>query len=187
MYNVEELNSIFKYSDESPSGLVYKVNSKNNKCKTGDFAGKIQKRKNGNYLFWKVYIKGCPFIASRIILTMLGYDLKNKIVDHLDGNPLNNRIENLRVCDYIENNRNKKKSKNNNSGETGIFFETIKNKYGKTYNYFVAFYSEESGKEVRKRFSIDKLGRELAFNEAKEFRQLGISLSQHYTERHGND
>lgn len=47
--------------------------------------------------------------------------------------------------------------------------------------------SVPSGKEVRKRFSIDKLGRELAFNEAKEFRQLSISLSQRYTERHGND
>lgn len=47
---------------------------------------------------------------------------KNKVVDHINGNTLDNRIENLRICSHKENIRNSKKCKNNTSGYTGVFF-----------------------------------------------------------------
>lgn len=45
----------------------------------------------------------------------------NKVVDHIDGNPRNNTIENLRVCTRQENVFNQKLSKANTSGYTGVY------------------------------------------------------------------
>jgi hypothetical protein len=41
-------------------------------------------------------------------------------VDHKDGDPLNNRRGNLRVCTYAENCFNKRMNRRNTSGQTGV-------------------------------------------------------------------
>lgn len=45
---------------------------------------------------------------------------KDKIVDHINKNPLDNRKTNLRICNYQKNFFNSKKKSNNTSGVTGV-------------------------------------------------------------------
>lgn len=41
-------------------------------------------------------------------------------VDHRDGDPSNNRLDNLRECDQSENHQNRRKQSNNSSGFVGV-------------------------------------------------------------------
>lgn len=54
---------------------------------------------------------------------------KDDVVDHVDGNPLNNKIENLRVCSQSVNNKNKRMQKNNSSGITGVSYCSTARKF----------------------------------------------------------
>ena len=62
---------------------------------------------------------------------------KNMIVDHKDGNPLNNKRNNLRICTRAENNRNIALKHNNTSGVTGVDWIEKLHKWRAriTYNY----------------------------------------------------
>jgi hypothetical protein len=63
-------------------------------------------------------------VIHRIIMErILGRPLaKGEAVDHVDGDPLNNRRSNLRLCDHATNGANSKRRSDNKSGFKGVCF-----------------------------------------------------------------
>ncbi len=72
-----------------------------------------------NYGYKTVSVACHRHLVHRIIF-LYHHGFLPKEIDHADGNRINNRIENLRVCNRSENNANSKLRKNNTSGFKGI-------------------------------------------------------------------
>lgn len=106
----ELLNELFEYKD----GELYRKIVRSNRNTINDKAGYINP--NG---YKVININGCIFKNHRLIFLMINGYLPNTL-DHIDGNKLNNKIENLREATKVENGQNSKLSKRNTSGAKGI-------------------------------------------------------------------
>ncbi len=68
--------------------------------------------------------------AHRIIWTMMkGLIPDGMVIDHIDGNPFNNRLENLRLATVAQNNVNRGAQKGSISGLKGAHFHKKTGKY----------------------------------------------------------
>lgn len=67
--------------------------------------------------------------AHRVIWAMVHNCWPISPIDHIDGDRVNNRIENLRVVTVAENNRNCKLRIDNTSGVSGVTFDKVNNKW----------------------------------------------------------
>lgn len=178
----------FYYDETSPSCLRWnidvilgKYNNIHRKFR-GDVAGNIQV--DGH---WLVTYENKRTYVHRIIIEMFGNKI-TQYVDHIDGNPLNNKIFNLRCVSQQTNLQNKCMQTNNSSGHTGVSF--YERKLGiKTYQYWRARWFSLDGKEISRFFSVNKLGDAEAKDRAVNCRNLEIAklivLGAEYTDRHG--
>jgi hypothetical protein len=92
------------------------------------FSGKIagSQDKNGYTI---IKSGGKNYKSHRIVwLYVYGYLPTNQI-DHINGNPSDNRIKNLRESTQKENSRNMKIMRNNGVGYKGVSFDKPSNKY----------------------------------------------------------
>lgn len=78
----------------------------------------VSKKRKGLIYFQKRFSDGKIRELHRWIIQ----PPKGKYVDHIDGNTLDNRRSNLRVCSNAANLRNGTLRLNNKSGYTGVFF-----------------------------------------------------------------
>jgi len=182
-HNVINWNDVLEENHNSRTGLVWKINVAAKRI--GDVAGCFWKDKKLNISYLKVGFNGKSWQGHRIIWIMRnGYVGEDEIIDHIDGNALNNSPENLRKVKIVFNSRNRKMQTNNATGKNGV--SIIKNK-DKTHA--VARWYDENGKQKGKWFSCDKLGQEVAFELACKYRDEMLNVlnnkGHNYSDRHG--
>ena len=170
------LKDYFYYDETSRTFLRWKVDiwtgrhraTKN--VSAGDVAGSLIKNSSGRIQCYRVSLNRKTINVHRIIWELIYGDIpKGMVIDHLDGNPLNNNIRNLKCKTQKHNSQNKTLSKSNKSGHNGIHFHKRNN-----YFYIVAA-SIKNGKIVRKSFPVHKLGYDKALSLALLAREDMIS------------
>jgi HNH endonuclease len=116
--NKEVLNDIFQYQD----GKLFWKKITGNRAKIGDIAG----RQSGSYRMVGLHKRA--FMEHRLIF-MMHHGYFPQEVDHIDGNKLNNKIENLRSASHLENLRNQKIRINNVSGHKNVGWASREQKW----------------------------------------------------------
>ena len=112
---VDLLNHLFEY-DKETGNLIWKTRPsiKASRVKVGTIAGTL---KSHGYIC--VGINRNSYRAHRLIFLMhKGY--LPKTIDHINGDTLDNRIENLRAATRGQNQHNRKTNANNTSGYKGV-------------------------------------------------------------------
>lgn len=67
-------------------------------------------------------LNGVRLAAHRLAFAFINGRWPEGHIDHINGNPADNRISNLREADHSLNGRNCKRRTDNKSGVTGVFF-----------------------------------------------------------------
>ncbi len=76
----------------------------------------------------KIQINRKVYFTHRLIF-LYHHGHLPEFLDHIDGNPLNNKIENLRGCTRGQNNCNRRIDKNSTSGVKGVTWYKPTNKW----------------------------------------------------------
>jgi hypothetical protein len=119
MITQDEALNMFEYRD----GVLLWKNSVR-----PSFNGKEAGYNNGSG-YRKINIKGIQYYVHRIIYLMQ-HGKCPKIIDHIDRNPSNNKIENLREATSSQNAINSFRKRKASSGVTNVSFNKKRNKYG---------------------------------------------------------
>lgn len=179
----EELEDCVRYDESSPTFLRW-IKQTGPRIKVGHVAGNIL-FVDGKPRSSTVQINGKPMILARAVWVLHGNTIPdNYVIDHIDNNPHNNCITNLRCVTVAENSRNRKTIKASDM-PVGI---------SRRENCYIA-YATFNGVRRSRSFSILKYGEEVARLKAfswrneiiAEFNSLGAGFTaNHFTEHVAN-
>ncbi len=115
----DQLSQMFDYKNGE---LYWKVKP----CKRMAVGSRAGSKSPNGYRY--VNVEGTKYLEHRVILKMhTGQEPTH--VDHIDRNPTNNIIDNLRASDVAQNAWNMKTPVTNTSGAVGVHWDKRKNKW----------------------------------------------------------
>lgn len=123
--NKDELDAAFVYKD----GALYWKEDRSNHIKAGAPAGSVRR---GGYVY--VYFKGRTYPVHRLIWAMHG-NPPAETIDHINRNPSDNRIENLRAATKNQQLFNTGLRPNNKSGIKGVSWRKDANAWRGQVNF----------------------------------------------------
>lgn len=119
--NLAQLNEMFEYVD----GELIRRKTISYNAKAGQVAG--TEDKSTGYL--KVNFDGKVRLVHRLIWAIVHGEEPKGMIDHIDGDRTNNRLENLRCCDNRTNMQNLKGARKDS--KTGVLGVSLCNATGK--------------------------------------------------------
>ena len=152
MITQQELKNVLHYDQDT--GIFRRLKVSSRKDKLNEIVGCDIGR---GYLQTRINYK--KYFLHRLAWLYVYGEYPNKFIDHINGNPSDNRICNLRQANSFENNQNAKISKLNTSGIKGVTWSKYNKKWevkcrvmGK--RYFLGLFEDiNAAAETYKRFA----------------------------------
>lgn len=121
--SLERLKELLFY-DPDTGVFTWISPAKNYKRPVGAVAGYIN-----NLGYVQIGIDCGHYSAHRLAWMYMHGELPELVIDHINGNPSDNRIKNLRVVTHQQNMWNRMVQSNNKSGYPGVYFNKSANKW----------------------------------------------------------
>lgn len=112
----ERVMELLSY-DPSTGEFRWKVRT-SNRAKPGQTAGAVSTHSSKKYR--RIMVDGKLYFAHRLAWLISYGQFPDRNIDHVDGNGLNNRLDNLRIATPSENCKNQRRRPDNTSGITGV-------------------------------------------------------------------
>lgn len=123
-FDIDLLREFLEYDPTSPTGLRW-IKRTTTRVKVGEPAGRPN---SGGY--YRVCLHGRDYRNSRVVYALVNnVDPGDQFIDHIDRNPGNNRIENLRLVSQRVNMQNRV---NNSRWGIGAYFHPHSGKWQST-------------------------------------------------------
>lgn len=163
----EDLSAIIGYDEMSPSFLVWKDWNRSHIHKNarfaGDVAGYMCRYKNGPS-YYRLKVLGKNLLAHRIVWVLFNGEIpEGYVINHIDNNSLNNKIENLEL---ISQKANCQKTIKQKKDDVGVSLLVVGD-----HKYWAATWSDIEGVRQTALMSCLKLGEDAAYLAAKERRK----------------
>lgn len=131
----ERANELFSYED----GELIRRFTVSSRAKEGDNAGS---RSTHGYITVAIDKRRC--YAHRVIWIMHNGDIpEGMVIDHINGEKDDNRLENLRCITKRDNHRHRAKlNKNNKSGHPNVFWDERNNQWKVSFNIQVGRFDD---------------------------------------------
>ena len=128
MLTLNRLKEVLNYNPDTGI-FIFKVCSSNGKQKTGSVAGNVYRTNNRRAEYLRIWIDGKRYYSHRLAWLYMYGEWPNNGIDHINGDGIDNRIENIREADNTIQQRNRAQRSDNRSGVTGVFWYKNLNKW----------------------------------------------------------
>lgn len=111
-----QIEALLTYTPEIGGSCLTWKTKRGSRAK-GSMAGRVT-----NMGYWQVNVQGKHYMAHRLVWTLVNKAQPPHMLDHIDGDKTNNRIENLRLAPrgQYDNMQNKRAAQNSTSSLVGV-------------------------------------------------------------------
>lgn len=128
--SMERLKQRVSYDPET--GVFIWRETLGGKCREGWPAGRLGTGKAAGYM--RITIDGCEYKAHRLAWFYMTGEWPKDQIDHINGNPSDNRWSNLREATQSQNKANTRAYRNSKSGIVGVCWSASNRKWNASIN-----------------------------------------------------